>query len=200
MPTSSMPRPGTAHRRSPALCGSLAAAHGVFDARVGRRITAQRFRRFLDPGEQALWAHALARGDGWLLCRPWPSADSVGWLRTAWWRWRLCTLCTPAIARMRNDALLDYSRRLKFSVLLTSAGCDTNHITLAPAVFSTFDRNHRIFNCRSNYICLYTIDQITDACRTISIDVTWATQHLWTVHCNRPGHNRVLPRRSCLDR
>ena len=26
--------------------------------------------RFLDPGKQALWAHALGRGDGWLLCGP----------------------------------------------------------------------------------------------------------------------------------
>lgn len=64
-------------RRSPAqqidnsqLRGSLKAIHDVTDVdKATAHVRDQQFG-FLDAGEQALWAHALTRQDGWILCGP----------------------------------------------------------------------------------------------------------------------------------
>jgi hypothetical protein len=64
-------------RRSPAqqiddrqLRPSLKAIHDVTDAeKAAAHVRDQQFA-FLDAGEQALWAHALTRKDGWILCGP----------------------------------------------------------------------------------------------------------------------------------
>jgi hypothetical protein len=48
----------------------LAAVHDVTDTERAVALTRDDLVRFLDPGEQALWAHALGRDDTWLLCGP----------------------------------------------------------------------------------------------------------------------------------
>jgi hypothetical protein len=53
-----------------ALRGSLMAVHMVTDAERAVALLRDDLVRFLDPGEQALWAHALGRSDAWLLCGP----------------------------------------------------------------------------------------------------------------------------------
>ena len=65
-----------AHRRRPKrrideteLCSSLSEVHSVSD--VERAELALRKRDIaLDLGEESLWAHALSRNDGWILCGP----------------------------------------------------------------------------------------------------------------------------------
>jgi hypothetical protein len=52
------------------LRGSLAAEHEVSGAERAVALLRDDLVRFLDPGEQALWAHALRRSDAWLLCGP----------------------------------------------------------------------------------------------------------------------------------
>lgn len=52
------------------LHGSLAAVHEVLDAERAVALLRDDLVRFLDPGEQMLWAHALGRSDAWLLCGP----------------------------------------------------------------------------------------------------------------------------------
>jgi hypothetical protein len=53
-----------------ALRSSLAAVHDVSAAERAGALLRDDLVRFLDPGEQALWAHALGRSDAWLLCGP----------------------------------------------------------------------------------------------------------------------------------
>jgi hypothetical protein len=52
------------------LRGSLAAVHAVSNAERAVALLRDDLVRFLDPGEQALWAHAFGRSDAWLLCGP----------------------------------------------------------------------------------------------------------------------------------
>jgi hypothetical protein len=52
------------------LRGSLSAVHAVSDAERAVALLRDDLVRFLDPGEQALWAHAFGRSDAWLLCGP----------------------------------------------------------------------------------------------------------------------------------
>lgn len=49
---------------------SLAAVHDATDAERAAAFARDGHVAFLDTGEQALWAHALARGDVWVLCGP----------------------------------------------------------------------------------------------------------------------------------
>lgn len=53
-----------------ALRRSLAGVHDVADAQRALAYVRDPFIASLDAGEQALWAHALARGDAWVLCGP----------------------------------------------------------------------------------------------------------------------------------
>jgi hypothetical protein len=53
-----------------ALQKSLAAVRKVSDAEKAAAVVRDSMFSFLDPGEQSLWAHALVRTDGWLLCGP----------------------------------------------------------------------------------------------------------------------------------
>jgi hypothetical protein len=48
----------------------LGAVHDVTDVERAVALTRDDLVRFLDPGEQALWAHAIGRVDTWLLCGP----------------------------------------------------------------------------------------------------------------------------------
>ena len=57
--------------------------HGVPDAEWAVTLLLDDLVRFLDPGEQALWAHALGRGDGWLLCGPDKARVRLG-VRLGW--------------------------------------------------------------------------------------------------------------------
>ena len=53
-----------------ALRASLAAVHKVGDSERAAAIVRDLQFSFLDIGEQSLWAHALRRTDGWVLCGP----------------------------------------------------------------------------------------------------------------------------------
>nr|WP_294528775.1 hypothetical protein [uncultured Rhodopila sp.] len=53
-----------------ALRGALHGVHAVSDLERASALLRDEQVRMLDPGEQALWAHALRRMDGWLLCGP----------------------------------------------------------------------------------------------------------------------------------
>jgi hypothetical protein len=53
-----------------ALRASLAAVHRVEDRERAAAIVREAMFSFLDVGEQSLWAHALTRDDGWVLCGP----------------------------------------------------------------------------------------------------------------------------------
>jgi hypothetical protein len=64
-------------RRSPtqqiddkALRASLKAIHDVTNAEKAAAMVRDQQFAFLDVGEQALWAHALARSDAWMFCGP----------------------------------------------------------------------------------------------------------------------------------
>jgi hypothetical protein len=67
---------GVQHRRpeqridAGTLRASLHAIHAVSAAERAHAIVRDSQISFLDDGEQALWAHALTRDDGWLLCGP----------------------------------------------------------------------------------------------------------------------------------
>jgi hypothetical protein len=52
------------------LRDSLNAIHAVTDAERAQAVVREPQIAFLDEGEQALWAHALTRADGWVLCGP----------------------------------------------------------------------------------------------------------------------------------
>jgi hypothetical protein len=52
------------------LRSSFAAIHQVGDQERASAIVREAMFSFLDIGEQSLWAHALARDDGWVLCGP----------------------------------------------------------------------------------------------------------------------------------
>ena len=52
------------------LLASLAAVHRVEDRERAAAIVREAMFSFLDLGEQSLWAHALTRDDGWVLCGP----------------------------------------------------------------------------------------------------------------------------------
>jgi hypothetical protein len=49
---------------------SLAAIHPVGDAERAAAVVRDAMFSYLDVGEQSLWAHALTRGDAWVLCGP----------------------------------------------------------------------------------------------------------------------------------
>lgn len=49
---------------------TLKASHDVSDAERAAAILHDEQVRFLDAGEQMLWAHALTRNDAWILCGP----------------------------------------------------------------------------------------------------------------------------------
>jgi hypothetical protein len=53
-----------------ALRASLAAVQSVGDTERATAIVREPMFSFLDLGEQSLWAHALSRKDGWVLCGP----------------------------------------------------------------------------------------------------------------------------------
>jgi hypothetical protein len=53
-----------------ALEASLAAVHKVSDAERAAAVVRDPLFSYLDVGEQSLWAHALTRGDAWMLCGP----------------------------------------------------------------------------------------------------------------------------------
>lgn len=53
-----------------ALQKSLAAVCKVSDVEKADAVVRDSMFSFLDPGEQSLWAHALVRADGWVLCGP----------------------------------------------------------------------------------------------------------------------------------
>ena len=52
-----------------ALRASLA-VHAVSNLELASALLRDEQVRMLDPGEQALWAHALSRSDAWVLCGP----------------------------------------------------------------------------------------------------------------------------------
>lgn len=49
---------------------SLAQEHAVSDAQRAAAVVRDLHVSVLDPGERDLWAHALTRSDGWVLCGP----------------------------------------------------------------------------------------------------------------------------------
>jgi hypothetical protein len=49
---------------------ALAAVHDVTKAARAMLFARDALSAYLDPGEQHLWAHAVARSDAWLLCGP----------------------------------------------------------------------------------------------------------------------------------
>lgn len=55
---------------SAVLASSLKAVHAVKDEQMAAALVRDDHIRFLDPGEQMLWAHSLARDDAWVLCGP----------------------------------------------------------------------------------------------------------------------------------
>jgi len=61
-----------------ALVHSLKAVHKVGDRERAAAIVREPLFSFLDPGEQALWAHALTRTDAWVLCGPDKASLRVG--------------------------------------------------------------------------------------------------------------------------
>lgn len=52
------------------LQATLKAIHEVSDAERAAALLRDEQVRFLDAGEQMLWAHALTRNDAWILCGP----------------------------------------------------------------------------------------------------------------------------------
>jgi hypothetical protein len=60
------------------LRDSLNAIHAVTDAERAQAVVREPQIAFLDEGEQALWAHALTRADGWVLCGPDKASLRVG--------------------------------------------------------------------------------------------------------------------------
>jgi hypothetical protein len=60
------------------LRNSFRAIHVVSQAERAQAVVREPQIAFLDEGEQALWAHALTRTDGWLLCGPDKASLSVG--------------------------------------------------------------------------------------------------------------------------
>jgi hypothetical protein len=52
------------------LVGSLKAVQTASDAQRAAALLGDEQMQFLDPGEQELWAHAVTRNDGWVLCGP----------------------------------------------------------------------------------------------------------------------------------
>ncbi len=53
-----------------ALNASLAAIHKIGDRELAAAVVRDPTISMLDVGERALWAHALTRGDDWVLCGP----------------------------------------------------------------------------------------------------------------------------------
>jgi len=57
---------------------SFSAIHAVTDAERAQAVVREPQMAFLDEGEHALWAHALTRADGWLLCGPDKASLRIG--------------------------------------------------------------------------------------------------------------------------
>jgi hypothetical protein len=60
------------------LRSTLAAVHDVDQAQRAAALIRDASVAMLDPGERALWAHALGRQDAWLLCGPDKASMRVG--------------------------------------------------------------------------------------------------------------------------
>jgi hypothetical protein len=60
------------------LRASFSAIHPVTQAERAQAVVHEPQIAFLDEGEQALWAHALTRADGWVLCGPDKASLRVG--------------------------------------------------------------------------------------------------------------------------
>jgi hypothetical protein len=60
------------------LRASFRAIHAVTDAQRAQAVVREPQIAFLDEGEQALWAHALTRADGWVLCGPDKASLRIG--------------------------------------------------------------------------------------------------------------------------
>jgi hypothetical protein len=61
-----------------ALLADLAAAHKVSDAERATALVRDGEIAMLDEGEKALWAHAIARSDAWVLCGPDKASLRIG--------------------------------------------------------------------------------------------------------------------------
>jgi hypothetical protein len=61
-----------------ALRGSLAAVHSVGPKVLAEAILRDSGMGALDVGERSLWAHALTRTDGWILCGPDKASLRIG--------------------------------------------------------------------------------------------------------------------------
>lgn len=57
---------------------TLRAVHAVTDAQRAAALLRDDQMRFLDAGEQMLWAHAITREDDWVLCGPDKASLRVG--------------------------------------------------------------------------------------------------------------------------
>jgi len=60
------------------LLAGLKAAHTVLDAERAAALVRDGEIAMLDEGEKALWAHALARSDAWVLCGPDKASLRIG--------------------------------------------------------------------------------------------------------------------------
>ena len=60
------------------LLAGLRAVHPVGDAELAGAIVRDAEITLLDPGERALWAHALTREDAWVLCGPDKASLRIG--------------------------------------------------------------------------------------------------------------------------
>jgi hypothetical protein len=60
------------------LRASFSGIHPVTQAQRAQAIVREPQISFLDEGEQALWAHALTRVDGWVLCGPDKASLRIG--------------------------------------------------------------------------------------------------------------------------
>lgn len=60
------------------LTATIKAVHPVADAELAKAVTQDPEIAFLDDGEKALWAHAVSRSDGWVLCGPDKASLRIG--------------------------------------------------------------------------------------------------------------------------
>lgn len=60
------------------LSATIKMVHPVSDLEMAAALTREPEIGFLDDGERALWAHALGRQDGWVLCGPDKASLRIG--------------------------------------------------------------------------------------------------------------------------
>lgn len=63
---------------SDVLAKTLKAVHAVQDIDHAEAVTRDPSIAYLDPGERALWAHAIGRKDAWVLCGPDKASLRIG--------------------------------------------------------------------------------------------------------------------------